>query len=120
MSFTGFVSAKYDNDATTLNGVAANRYMKFLGENDENILDPNYKYCYVANVSASFATEQMGLPTSDNPWYQIMYIAHCHNNGYGMQLAFQYADNEYAGVIFQRKANGATWDGWYKHTGTAI
>lgn len=120
MSFTGFVSAKYDNNATTLNGIAANRYMVYLTTNDENILNANYKYCYVANVSATFATEQMGLPTCNNPWYQILYICHQNGNGYGMQLAFQFADNEYVGVIFQRKANGTTWDKWYKHTGTAL
>jgi len=119
MSFGGWDSAKYDDNATTLNNINANRYMQYLLVNDERFLDPSYMFCYCGNVTGSMAVDDMGLPTAANAWYHILYICHQNNNGYGLQLAFQFAEGA-EGVIFQRRASGMTWGKWYKHVGTAI
>ena len=107
----------FSGSATKLDGLPSKYYMRWYPCNNEAVLtDPNYKYCYVTNVSTGTA-KYMNLP-DHNDWYYIMYIAHNNENGYGLQLAFPLAGNPQ--YIYVRQASGMTWGSWYRFTGTVV
>lgn len=104
-------------NATKLDSLTSNYYMKWYPCNNETILtDPNYKYCYVTNILTG-TNKYMNLP-DHNDWYYIMYIAHNNANGYGLQVAYPLAGHpEY---IYVRQASGMAWGNWYRFTGTVV
>lgn len=95
-------------DATTIGGLTKDYLARQYVGGNVDINDTNIKEFYSAPV-----TQNPSAPNMD--WWNIINLPHCHNNGYGCQIAIGYSAN--AGRFAFRSANGTEWNPWREIAG---
>ena len=82
-------------------------YLGYVSDVDGTLNNPNYSECSYECVITTTEAFQIGLPSC---WWQIKYLRHTDNNGFGCQIAFPIDGPDNSPRY--RTSAGLVWAGW--------